>query len=72
MIAEDGAIKAAGSSISGSTLGCTTASGVMTAVSPFPFSDVSANAWYFGDVYYTYNNALFAGTSASVFSPTSP
>lgn len=69
MIAEDGAIKAAGSSISGSTLGCTTASGVMTAVSPFPFSDVSANAWYFGDVYYTYNNALFAGTSASVFSP---
>ncbi len=69
IIAGDGAIKAAGSSISGSTLSCTTASGVMTAVSPFPFSDVSASAWYFGDVYYAYNNALFAGTSASVFSP---
>ena len=41
----------------------------MTAVTGFPFADVPTNAWYFGDAYYAYNNALFAGTSASTFSP---
>ncbi len=68
-IAADGTVKAAGSSISGSTLGCKTVSGTVTAVSPFPFTDVSSSAWYFGDVYYAYNNALFAGTAATLFSP---
>ena len=68
-IAEDGTIKATGSSISGSTLSCTAASGVMTAVTEFPFKDVGSGAWYFGDVFYAYNNALFSGTSASSFEP---
>lgn len=68
-IAEDGAVKSTGSSISGSVLSCKASSGVMTAVSMFPFKDVPTNAWYFGDAYYAYNNALFAGTSETAFSP---
>ena len=68
-IAEDGTIKSTGSSISGGALTCATSTGVVTAVSMFPFTDVPTNAWYFGDAYYTYNNALFAGTTATAFSP---
>ena len=41
----------------------------MAAVTPFPFTDVATGAWYFGDVYYAFNNALFSGTSASTFEP---
>ena len=69
LIAEDGTIKATGSSVDGSKLSCTVTAGVMTAVTPFPFTDVATGAWYFGDVYYAYNNALFAGTSANTFEP---
>ena len=65
-IADDGAIKATGSS---SKLSCTVTTGVMAAVTPFPFTDVATGAWYFGDVYYAFNNALFSGTSASTFEP---
>ena len=65
----DGTIKATGSSVSGGTLVCGSSTGAVTAISEFPFTDVSTNAWYFGDVFYAYNNALFAGTSASTFSP---
>ncbi len=68
-IAEDGAVKSTRSSISGSVLSCKASSGVMTAVSMFPFKDVPTSAWYFGDAYYAYNNALFAGTSETAFSP---
>ena len=68
-IADDGAIKATGSSIDGSKLSCTVTTGVMAAVTPFPFTDVATGAWYFGDVYYAFNNALFSGTSASTFEP---
>ncbi len=70
-IAEDGTIKAAGSSVSGNELTCPAAGGVMTAVTEFPFKDVGSAAWYFGDVLYAYNNALFSGTSASSFEPES-
>ena len=65
----DGTIKATGSSVSGGTLVCGSSTGAVTAISEFPFTDVSTNAWYFGDVFYAYNNALFAGTSTSTFSP---
>ena len=68
-IADDGAIKATGSSIDGSKLSCTVTTGVMAAVTPFPFTDVATGAWHFGDVYYAFNNALFSGTSASTFEP---
>lgn len=68
-IAADGTIKATGSSASGGKLTCTVTTGVMAAVTPFPFTDVATGAWYFGDVYYAFNNALFAGTSASTFEP---
>lgn len=68
-IADDGTIKTTGSSIDGEKLNCTVTTGVMAAVSPFPFTDVATGAWYFGDVFYAYNNALFAGTSASTFEP---
>lgn len=68
-IAADGTIKATGSSASGGRLTCTVTTGVMAAVTPFPFTDVATGAWYFGDVYYAFNNALFAGTSASTFEP---
>lgn len=68
-IADDGTIKATGSSVSGNWLTCSTETGIMTAVTGFPFTDVPTNAWYFGDAYYAYNNALFAGTSANTFSP---
>ena len=68
-IAEDGTVSSTGSIVSGSVLSCTTSTGVMTAVSMFPFKDVPTSAWYFGDAYYTCNNALFAGTSETAFSP---
>lgn len=68
-IAEDGTIKSTGSSISAGSLSCTTVSGALTAVSVFPFTDVPSGAWYYGDAYYAYNNALFAGTSETAFSP---
>ena len=68
-IADDGTIKATGSSVSGNWLTCSTETGIMTAVTGFPFADVPTNAWYFGDAYYAYNNALFAGTGANTFSP---
>ena len=35
----------------------------------FPFADVAENCWYYGSVAYAYNNGLFAGTSATTFSP---
>ena len=35
----------------------------------FPFTDVAENAWYYGNVAYAYNNGMFAGTSATTFSP---
>ncbi|MBO5648799.1 MAG: S-layer homology domain-containing protein, partial [Clostridia bacterium] len=34
-----------------------------------PFTDVATNAWYSGNTYYTYVNALMTGTGASTFSP---
>ncbi|MEA4954537.1 MAG: YDG domain-containing protein [Pseudoflavonifractor sp.] len=35
----------------------------------FPFADVTETAWYYSGVAYAYNNGLFAGTSATAFSP---
>ena len=40
-----------------------------TAVDGLPFNDVKANDWFYDAVEYAYNNELFAGTSASKFSP---
>jgi len=37
----------------------------------FPFADVAENSWYYDSVSYAYNNALFAGTSGTAFSPDS-
>lgn len=34
-----------------------------------PFNDVTKNAWYYNDVYGSYENGLFAGTAANAFSP---
>lgn len=34
-----------------------------------PFTDVADTAWYSGNAYYTYVNALMTGTGASTFSP---
>ena len=34
-----------------------------------PFNDVTKNAWYYNDVYGSYENRLFAGTSENTFSP---
>ena len=34
-----------------------------------PFNDVTKNAWYYNDVYGSYENGLFAGTSENTFSP---
>jgi hypothetical protein len=35
----------------------------------FPFEDVTAGSWYYGNVAYVFNNNLFNGTSSSTFSP---
>ena len=35
----------------------------------FPFTDVAANRWSRSAVEYVYNNGIFAGTSATTFSP---
>ena len=35
-----------------------------------PFADVPADAWYYDELLYAYNYGLFAGTSATTFSPT--
>ncbi|MDF2921551.1 MAG: hypothetical protein K0R57_465 [Paenibacillaceae bacterium] len=37
-----------------------------------PFQDVDKSAWYYGDVQYAYQKALFTGTSAATFSPDMP
>ncbi|MDL2273420.1 S-layer homology domain-containing protein [Oscillospiraceae bacterium OttesenSCG-928-G22] len=37
-----------------------------------PFTDVTASAWYYGDVQYAVENGLFSGTSATTFSPSAP
>lgn len=37
-----------------------------------PFSDVADNAWYSGNAYYTYVNALMTGTGPDTFSPAAP
>ncbi|MDR2355905.1 MAG: S-layer homology domain-containing protein, partial [Clostridiales Family XIII bacterium] len=34
-----------------------------------PFSDVKESDWFYGDVEYAHTNGLFAGTSATSFSP---
>ena len=38
-------------------------------VQGLPFTDVSKDAWYFDGVKYAYDNSIFAGTSATTFSP---
>ncbi|MDR2671260.1 MAG: Ig-like domain-containing protein, partial [Oscillospiraceae bacterium] len=35
----------------------------------FPFTDVSEGDWFYGDVYYMWENSLMNGTSATLFSP---
>ena len=35
----------------------------------FPFKDVSASRWYYGNVAYAYMNGLFSGTTDTTFSP---
>ena len=35
----------------------------------YPFTDVSASAWYYNDTVYVYNNGLFCGTACNTFSP---
>jgi hypothetical protein len=37
-----------------------------------PFTDVDPSAWYYGDVEFAYKAGLFAGTSATAFSPAMP
>ncbi len=50
-------------------MGILTASGLALAADDLPFTDVPANAWYRPFVAYTYEQSLFAGTSATTFSP---
>ena len=38
----------------------------------FPFTDVKENDWFYGDVYYMWENNLMNGTSSTLFSPNSP
>ncbi|BAK99799.1 putative surface layer protein [Oscillibacter valericigenes Sjm18-20] len=38
-------------------------------IADFPFTDVAESAWYYGSVAYAFDNGLFAGTSATTFSP---
>ena len=38
----------------------------------FPFIDVYESDWFYGDVYYVWENNLFNGTSATTFSPDEP
>ena len=38
-------------------------------IANFPFTDVSENAWYYGNVAYVYTHGLFSGTTGTVFSP---
>ena len=38
----------------------------------FPFTDVSSDAWYYGDVASAYMNGLLTGTSDTTFSPALP
>lgn len=42
-----------------------------TASTGLPFADVPANAWYFGDVKWAYDNQLMIGSSGTLFSPNS-
>jgi hypothetical protein len=35
----------------------------------FPFADVAESDWFYGDVYYMWENSLMNGTSATLFSP---
>jgi len=35
----------------------------------FPFDDVRANDWFYGDVYYVWENGLMNGTANNLFSP---
>ncbi len=35
----------------------------------FPFKDVAASTWYYGNVAYAYMNGLFSGTGDTTFSP---
>jgi hypothetical protein len=37
-----------------------------------PFADVKTSDWFYGDVRYAHENGLFAGTSATTFSPNTP
>jgi hypothetical protein len=37
-----------------------------------PFTDVKESDWFYGDVRYVHENGLFAGTSATTFSPGTP
>ena len=41
-------------------------------VSGLPFRDVRTADWFFAAVEFVFNNGLFAGTSADMFSPSSP
>jgi len=38
----------------------------------FPFRDVLESNWFYGDVYYMWENELMNGTSATLFSPNDP
>lgn len=40
-----------------------------TADTALPFTDVPVGAWYYEDVYFTYTNGLFQGTTDTTFSP---
>ena len=41
-------------------------------INALPFRDVQATHWFFAAVEFVFNNGLFAGTSADLFSPGSP
>ena len=47
-------------------------SGSGPASPPYIFTDVARSAWYFDAIDYAYKNGLFAGTTATTFSPGAP
>jgi hypothetical protein len=51
---------------------CATFTMLASAADDIPFTDVSSQSWYYGDVVYCYQNGLMSGVSKTEFAPDSP
>ncbi|WP_312939216.1 YDG domain-containing protein, partial [Oscillibacter sp.] len=68
-IKDDGTIEPKNGTYSDGTVEFTTDHLSHYLIVSFPFADVNQNTWSYGSVAYAYNNGLFSGTSATMFSP---